>query len=104
MAIKSVVARIKEVSAKPQGVLPKGWRYVGDEDDALNSWGYKKFTSMYERRMGGKGKPFCDLTVAWHDDGYYVPFHGSVGMKVQCRTPQEAADIAEQYYKDTYEG
>lgn len=102
MTIHKVISRLKESSA-PNGALPPGWTYVGDEDDALNPWGYKKFVSMYSRRMGGNGKPACDLTITWHDDGYYVPFHGSVGMKVRCHTPAEAAAIAEQYYKDTYE-
>lgn len=72
---------------------PPGWRCVWNEDDQLNEWGYKPYSSAFEKNIGGNGHPTCGLTVLIEGDKY-CPAHGSIVMPDRVDSAKAAADIA----------
>ena len=79
-------------------IPPQGWQRSSEfTEDAFNRWGNKPYNAVFEKRMGGDGKPTYDLTILF-DGKHFIPAHGAIVMPDRVDTAADAAAIALEWY------
>lgn len=64
--------------------------------EALSPWGYQPFTAMWQTTVYNNNVRY-DLAVLKHDNGEYLPVHGSVIMP-PCKTALQAMREATKWF------